>query len=128
LVTFLIADGDLHVDTHSTLVIQNTQNSVQSKQRRKANKTTTTGILLHAHNIQASNSLLSSKRYKAEKPQSNSYTTKEVNQRYKDSVNGPLTLRRTATYQLISGALVRQRTIPTERPPLVGEISTNFSG
>jgi hypothetical protein len=26
------------------------------------------------------------------------------------------------------GALVRQRTIPTERPPLVGEVSANFSG
>jgi hypothetical protein len=27
-----------------------------------------------------------------------------------------------------SRALVRQRTIPTERPPLVGEVSANFSG
>jgi hypothetical protein len=27
-----------------------------------------------------------------------------------------------------SGASVHQRTIPTERPPLVGEVSTNFSG
>jgi hypothetical protein len=27
-----------------------------------------------------------------------------------------------------SGALVRQRTILTERPPLVGEVSANFSG
>jgi hypothetical protein len=27
-----------------------------------------------------------------------------------------------------SGALVRQRTIPIERPPLVGEVSANFSG
>jgi hypothetical protein len=26
------------------------------------------------------------------------------------------------------GALARQRTIPTERPPLVGKISANFSG
>jgi hypothetical protein len=26
-----------------------------------------------------------------------------------------------------SGALVRKRTIPTERPPLVGEVSVNFS-
>jgi hypothetical protein len=26
-----------------------------------------------------------------------------------------------------SGALVRKRTIPTERPPLVGEVSANFS-
>jgi hypothetical protein len=27
-----------------------------------------------------------------------------------------------------SGASVRQRTIPTERPPFVGEVSANFSG
>jgi hypothetical protein len=27
-----------------------------------------------------------------------------------------------------SGALVRKRTIPTERPPLVGEVSANFCG
>jgi hypothetical protein len=27
-----------------------------------------------------------------------------------------------------SGSLVRQQTIPTERPPLVGEFSANFSG
>jgi hypothetical protein len=27
-----------------------------------------------------------------------------------------------------SGALVRQRTIPTEQSPLVGEVSANFSG
>jgi hypothetical protein len=27
-----------------------------------------------------------------------------------------------------SGALFRQRTIPTERPPLVSEVSANFSG
>jgi hypothetical protein len=27
-----------------------------------------------------------------------------------------------------SETLVRQRTIPTERPPLVGEVSANFSG
>jgi hypothetical protein len=26
------------------------------------------------------------------------------------------------------GVLVRQRTIPTEQPPLVGEVSANFSG
>jgi hypothetical protein len=26
------------------------------------------------------------------------------------------------------GGLVRQRTIPTKRPPLVGEVSANFSG
>jgi hypothetical protein len=26
-----------------------------------------------------------------------------------------------------SGVLVRQRTIPTERPPLVGEVNANFS-
>jgi hypothetical protein len=28
--------------------------------------------------------------------------------------------------QTNAGALVRQRTIPTERPPLVGEVSANF--
>jgi hypothetical protein len=27
-----------------------------------------------------------------------------------------------------SGASVRQRTIPTEWPPLIGEVSANFSG
>jgi hypothetical protein len=27
-----------------------------------------------------------------------------------------------------SGALVRQPTIPSKRPPLVGEVSANFSG
>jgi hypothetical protein len=27
-----------------------------------------------------------------------------------------------------AGALVRQRTVLTERPPLVGEVSANFSG
>jgi hypothetical protein len=26
------------------------------------------------------------------------------------------------------GAVVRQRTIPTDRPPLVGEVTANFSG
>jgi hypothetical protein len=26
------------------------------------------------------------------------------------------------------GASIRQRNIPTERPPLVGEVSANFSG
>jgi hypothetical protein len=31
-------------------------------------------------------------------------------------------------YKENSGALVRQRTIPTERPPLIGEVSANFSG
>jgi hypothetical protein len=30
--------------------------------------------------------------------------------------------------QTNSGALVRQRIVPTERPPLVGEVSANFSG
>jgi hypothetical protein len=30
--------------------------------------------------------------------------------------------------QTNSGAFVRQQTIPTERPPLVGEVSANFSG
>jgi hypothetical protein len=30
--------------------------------------------------------------------------------------------------KLNSGALVRERTIPTERPPPVGEVSANFCG
>jgi hypothetical protein len=32
------------------------------------------------------------------------------------------------TIKLNSVALVRERTIPTERPPLVGEVSANFCG
>jgi len=32
------------------------------------------------------------------------------------------------TILINSVALVRERTIPTERPPLVGEVSTNFCG
>jgi hypothetical protein len=32
------------------------------------------------------------------------------------------------SYLKETGALVRQRTIPTERPSLVGEVSANFSG
>jgi hypothetical protein len=31
-------------------------------------------------------------------------------------------------YMDILRGLVRQQTIPTERPPLVGEVSANFSG
>jgi hypothetical protein len=31
-------------------------------------------------------------------------------------------------YKTNSMALVRKQTIPTERPPLVGEVSANFSG
>jgi hypothetical protein len=31
------------------------------------------------------------------------------------------------TKKLNSVALVRERTIPTERPPLVGEVSANFA-
>ena len=34
----------------------------------------------------------------------------------------------TKTHQLNSVALVRERTIPTERPPPVGEVSINFCG
>jgi hypothetical protein len=37
-------------------------------------------------------------------------------------------LYNTDTYVVNSGALVRQRTISTERPPLVGEVSAKFSG
>jgi hypothetical protein len=32
------------------------------------------------------------------------------------------------TYKLNSVALARKRTISPERPPLVGEVSANFSG
>jgi hypothetical protein len=32
------------------------------------------------------------------------------------------------TKKLNSVALVRKRTIPTERPPFVGEVSANFGG
>jgi hypothetical protein len=35
---------------------------------------------------------------------------------------------RNMTKEKNSGALVRKRIIPTERPPLVGEVSANFSG
>jgi hypothetical protein len=38
-----------------------------------------------------------------------------------------LYLTKTKT-KLNSVALVRERTIPTERPPLVGEVSANFCG
>jgi hypothetical protein len=31
------------------------------------------------------------------------------------------------TKHLNSGTVVRQRTIPTKRPPLVGEVSANFT-
>jgi hypothetical protein len=33
-----------------------------------------------------------------------------------------------AKYGKKSGVLVCQQTIPTERPPLAGEVSANFSG
>jgi hypothetical protein len=39
-----------------------------------------------------------------------------------------MTVRNFAVKTLYSGALVRQLTIPTERPPLVGEVNANFSG
>jgi hypothetical protein len=32
------------------------------------------------------------------------------------------------SFETISVALVRERTIPTERPPLVGEVSAYFCG
>jgi hypothetical protein len=38
------------------------------------------------------------------------------------------TARHVFSEQPYPGALVRKRTIPTERPPLVGEVSANFSG
>jgi hypothetical protein len=36
-------------------------------------------------------------------------------------------LKKVSIYLSVSVALVRKRTIPTERPP-VGEVSANFSG
>jgi hypothetical protein len=39
-----------------------------------------------------------------------------------------LSMTNKTTNKTNSGALVRQRTIPTERPPLVGEVSANFGG
>ena len=39
-----------------------------------------------------------------------------------------LSCRTTYIYKLNSVALVRERTIPTERPPPVGEVSANFCG
>jgi hypothetical protein len=42
--------------------------------------------------------------------------------------NQRLTAWSTAYKQKNFEALVRKRTIPTERPPLVGEVSANFSG
>jgi hypothetical protein len=35
---------------------------------------------------------------------------------------------RASLYKVYSVARVRERTIPTERPPLVGEVSANFCG
>jgi hypothetical protein len=37
-------------------------------------------------------------------------------------------LRNAISFIFNSGASVRQRNIPTEGPPLVGEVSANFSG
>jgi hypothetical protein len=34
----------------------------------------------------------------------------------------------TSKKKKLSGAVVRQRTMPTKRPPLVGDVSANFSG
>jgi hypothetical protein len=42
------------------------------------------------------------KRQKTEKPPRNPYKMTEVNQGYRDSGKGPLTLRPTAAYQLIN--------------------------
>jgi hypothetical protein len=44
----------------------------------------------------------------------------------KTKLTGLLSLRPDS--QTNSVALVRKRTIPTEGPPLVGEVSANFSG
>jgi hypothetical protein len=42
--------------------------------------------------------------------------------------NFPSILSDLEPYHNNSVALVRERTVPTERPPLVGEVSANFSG
>jgi hypothetical protein len=42
--------------------------------------------------------------------------------------NSIVTTGQGGNIKLDSGALVRQQTIPTERPPLVGEVSANFIG
>jgi hypothetical protein len=59
----------------------------------------------------------------------------EINQRGQTDVFLIIPLSQSPTDEIMmlhlnlnSGALVRQRTIPTERPSLVGEVSANFSG
>ena len=47
-------------------------------------------------------------------------------------MHGPLDVKQMVNYKIIiktklnSVALVRERTVPTERPPPVGEVSANF--
>ena len=45
-----------------------------------------------------------------------------------NSLNDVFYLLLSDTLKLNSVALVRERTIPTERPPPVGEVSANFCG
>ena len=45
-----------------------------------------------------------------------------------DKIQRSDTRNKTKTKKLNSVALVRERTIPTERPPPVGEVSANFCG
>jgi hypothetical protein len=48
--------------------------------------------------------------------------------RFPDQVRNTAISNALQIHKKNSGALIRQRTIPTERPPLVSEISANFSG
>jgi hypothetical protein len=45
-----------------------------------------------------------------------------------NTINGLLRVYHIPKTKLNSVALVRERTIPTERPPLVGEVSANVCG
>jgi hypothetical protein len=45
-----------------------------------------------------------------------------------NSLDGASDSRKAAIYTINSVAWVRKQTIPTERPPLVGEVSANFCG
>jgi hypothetical protein len=42
------------------------------------------------------------------------------------SLSLSLSLTHTHTHKLNSVAVVRKRTVPTERPPIVGEVSANL--
>ena len=52
----------------------------------------------------------------------------DVIRRLKKEIKAPQGVIKTLKLKLNSVALVRTRTIPTERPPPVGEVSANFCG